>query len=78
MNELIDFSDFIVMAISVLFKIAVASVAFIGVRFAISHMDKALGVDIAKDWIENADDQAKAIYYGLRLVGVCVLFGSVF
>lgn len=78
MNEIINFTDLGVMLVSVLFKLFLASVAFVAVRFSLNQMDRALGVDEVKDWIESADYQAKAIYYGLRLVGVCVLFGSVF
>lgn len=78
MNEILSFADLSVMLVSALFKIFLASVAFVGARLALAQMDKALGVEVVKDWIENADDQAKAIYFGLRLVGVCVLFGSVF
>lgn len=78
MEEIVNFAELGIMLVSVLFKMFLASIAFVCVRFAISHMDKALGIDVAKDWIENADDQSKAIYYGLRMVGVCVLFGSVF
>lgn len=74
----ITLADISVMFFSALFKIVLASLAFVGVRFAISHMDKALGVDLAKDWVENADDHSKALYFGLRLIGVCILFGAVF
>lgn len=78
MDEIINFADLGIMLVSALFKIFLASIAFVGVRFALNQMDRALGVDEIKDWIESADYQTKAIYYGLRLVGVCVLFGSVF
>lgn len=74
----ITFADLSIMLVSACFKIFLACLAFVGVRFAISNMDKALGVDLAKDWIEDADNMSRAVYFGLRLIAVCLLFGAVF
>ena len=61
--------------IELLLKLTVALLALVGVRFALMWFDRILGVASFKDWINDADDMAKAVYYGLRFVAVCILVG---
>jgi hypothetical protein len=70
-------NDFGILFVSMLFKLVVASMAFVGVRIAISNMDKAFEISV-KGWLNSANDNARALYFGLRLCAVCLLFGMVF
>ncbi len=72
-----DIPEFQLLFISACFKLVVALLAFAGVRLAISNMDKAFNINV-KGWLDTANDNARAIYFGLRLVAVCWLFGQIF
>lgn len=61
--------------IELLFKLTVALFALVGVRFALMWFDRIIGVAPFIGWINEADDMAKAVYYGLRFVAVCLLVG---
>ncbi len=62
-------------AIELFFKLTVALFALVGVRFALMWFDRIVGVTPFREWINDADDMAKAVYYGLRFVAVCILVG---
>lgn len=76
-QELVNVDDFKLMALSATFKLFVALLAFAGVRIGISNMDKAFGIN-SKGWVNDASDLAKSLYFGLRMIGVCILFGYIF
>ena len=61
--------------IELVFKLTVALFAMVGVRFGLMWFDKIIGVHPFSEWINDADDMPKAVYYGLRFVAVCLLVG---
>ena len=77
MEEILQNPDFVLMAMAVAFKFCVALLAFAGVRIAIYNFDRAFGIS-CPGWLNDSSDMAKALYFGLRLVAVCILFGYIF
>lgn len=68
--------DLITIAIGFMLKLASALIAFLIARLALRNLDKAAGFDF-KEWINNADDHAKGMYFGARIIAVCLLFGII-
>lgn len=59
-----------------LFKVTLALFAVIMARLSLLWFDRWLMPSTFRLWIEeNAQDNARALYYGLRLLAVCLLFG---
>ncbi len=77
MIEVSDFSNLLLMAQALGFKLIVAICALIVVLGAIHRFEKKHGVD-TYGWISDASDMAKAVYFGLQFLGVCLLFGFIF
>jgi len=61
--------------VELLFKLAIALFALIGVRFALMWFDIISQVVRFGDWINEADDMSKAVYFGCRFIAVCILVG---
>ena len=61
--------------IELFFKLTVALFAMVGVRFGLMWFDRIIGVKPFREWINDASDMAKAVYYGLRFLAVCLLVG---
>ena len=68
--------DLVTIATGFGLKILTALIAFVIVRLTLSNLDKVVGFDF-KDWIEDADDNAKATYLGARIIAICLLFGVI-
>ncbi len=65
-----------VIGLSVALKIVLALIAFAGARLALLFLDRKLRFDFKK-WVGKANDQAVALYFGLRILAVCILFGLI-
>jgi hypothetical protein len=57
-------------------KFFMAVVAVVFILLTINVMDKRFGISV-KGWMEESSDLAKAIYFGLRMVALCFLFGTI-
>ena len=57
------------------YKIILAMIGLMMGRLCLYWFDKYfLSVNFTQ-WLENANDEAKAIYYGSRFMAVCLLVG---
>lgn len=65
-----------VIGMSVALKIVLALIAFAGARLALLFLDRKLRFDF-KNWLGKANDQAVSVYFGLRILAVCILFGLI-
>jgi len=65
-----------VIGVSVALKIVLALIAFAGARFSLLFLDRRLRFDF-KNWLGQANDQAVALYFGLRILAICILFGLI-
>lgn len=59
------------------FKIILALLALLMARLGLLWFDHYLMPESFKNWItsDETTDIAKSVYFGLRLLGVCLLFG---
>lgn len=58
-----------------LFKLALALIGVLGARLVLKWMDKFLVNGAFDIWLKGASDNAKAHYYGYRIIAVCLLIG---
>ncbi len=65
-----------VIAVGLGLKFVAALFAVFAIFFTIVWMDKKFAINI-KGWLNDSSDVTKAIYLGLRFVGLCVLFGLI-
>ena len=56
------------------FKIVLAIVGIMAARMMLSQLDKS---EKFKDVINGISPENRGTYYGLRFVGVCILFGLI-
>ncbi|GGA80700.1 hypothetical protein GCM10011369_23310 [Neiella marina] len=61
--------------VELLFKLVVALAALAAVRVSLMWFDTVLDVEPFKEWINDASDMAKATYYGMRFIAVCLVVG---
>lgn len=57
-------------------KLFMAIMAVICILLTISTMDKYFGIDV-KGWLNESDEASKALYFGLRMVALAILFGNI-
>ena len=57
------------------FKLVLALIGFTMARICLYWMDKFLVPEKFTLWLENANDNAKAIYYGARIIAIALLIG---
>ena len=67
--------DLLNMAVIVSFKIVLALFAVVAVRYTLRWMDKSIGFIHFDKWIREASDDAKARYFGYRLIAFGLLVG---
>lgn len=65
-----------VIIIGSLLKLIMASIALLAVMFGLSWFDKRTKLSFTS-WMKGATDETRAIYYGFRILAVCLLFGLV-
>lgn len=58
-----------------LFKLSLALLGLILARLLLIWMDRNLVSNQFREWLEKANDQARATYYSGRLIAVCLLVG---
>ena len=58
-----------------LFKVVCLILGILAVRATMLWMDKYLVPEEFKEWINGTDNLSKALYYGLRVIGVCLMVG---
>ena len=58
-----------------LFKLTLAMLGLIMLRISSVWMDKYLVPSEFKNWLEKSSDEARALYYGLRMLALCLLVG---
>lgn len=58
-----------------LFKLSLAILGLFMIRLSSVWMDKYLVPSDFKNWLEKANDNARALYYGLRMLALCILVG---
>jgi len=61
--------------LQILFKLTALVLGIVAARLVLLWMDTKLVPEAFKEWIDNADDFTKAVYYGLRIIGICMLVG---
>lgn len=61
---------------SLLLKLYSAFMAIVCVRMTLFIFDKTIKYSFL-EWIENCDNRDRALYYGLRYLGTCILFGFI-
>lgn len=57
-------------------KLFMAIMAVICILLTINAMDKYFGIDV-KGWLNDSDEASKALYFGLRMVALAILFGNI-
>lgn len=58
-----------------LFKLSLALIGLIMARLSAGWMDKYLVPSEFKKWLKESSDEARALYYGLRMLALCILVG---
>ena len=58
-----------------LFKLTLAIIGFLMARICLYWMDKYFVPQKFTLWMDNANDNAKAIYFGARIIAVALLIG---
>jgi hypothetical protein len=67
--------DLLLVAVQLIFKMCLALFAVVAVRYTLRWMDRSLTKINFETWLKGASDDAKARYYGYRLIAFCVLVG---
>lgn len=57
-------------------KLFMAILAVVCILLTVSTMDKYFGIDV-KGWLNDSDEASKALYFGLRMVALAILFGNI-
>jgi hypothetical protein len=58
-----------------LFKLSLALIGLIMARLCAGWMDKYLVPPEFETWLKGSGDEARALYYGLRMLALCLLVG---
>ena len=57
-------------------KLMIAIIAILICRISLIYMDRVAGFNFT-NWLEQADSRDKALYYGCRILAICLLVGLV-
>lgn len=57
-------------------KLALAAAAFAAAWWSLRLFDRRQDFDF-KHWLETADEQGRGIYFGFRILAICILFGLI-
>lgn len=68
--------DLYTIGIGFFLKIVGALIAWMVLRYSLTNLDKATGLDF-KQWVKDSDVQSKSIYLSFRILAIAILFGSV-
>lgn len=72
---MMDFSQFMqTVGLSTVMNLIWVLLALYFVRKELSKFDRAGGV-IFRDWMKHASSSDRALYFGLRFLGICILLG---
>jgi len=61
---------------SIIAKLVVAVAAYIVIRLVLRQLDRSAQIYFS-DWYHDADPKSRAIYFGCRIIAICLLFGLI-